>query len=129
WTGPGVATDELCERFAQAVQKALVGQEEIEVQIDVVQDRPAFSGSEGGEGVLASVQAAIKSAGLPAEPPGGTVTSDAGIFRAHGSATVVFGPGGPIETLYRDDESSAVSRLEAAAAVYERILRAHCTGR
>jgi len=116
WTGPGVDTDELCERFAQAVQTALVGQEEIEIQIDVVQDRVAFSGSEGSESFLDMVETALKEAGIPREIGGGTFTTDAGLFRAHGFDTVVFGPGGPLEALYRDDESISVKRLEATAA-------------
>ena len=129
WTGPGVDTNELCERFAQAVQTALVGQEEIEIQIDVVQDRVAFSGSEGSESFLNMVETALKDAGIPRETSGGTFTTDAGLFRAHGFDTVVFGPGGPIEALYRDDESIAVSRLESTAAFYEHLIRAYCMGK
>lgn len=126
WTGPGVDTDELCERFAQAVQSALVGQEEIEVQIDVVQDRPAFAGSEGAEPFLDSVLGAMQRASVPREIGGGTFTTDAGLFRAHGFDTVVFGPGGPLESLYLDDESITVQRLEAAVAFYEQLIRVHC---
>lgn len=129
WTGPGVDTDDLCERFAQAVQNALVGQEEIEIQIDVVQDRVAFSGSEGGESFLDMVVTALKDAGIPREIGGGTFTTDAGLFRAHGFDTVVFGPGGPLEALYRDDESISVQRLEKTAAFYEHLIRAYCIGR
>jgi len=126
WTGPGVDTDGLCERFAQAVQEALVGQDEIEVQIDVVQDRPAFAGTEGAEGFLAVVRRALKAAEIPCEIGGGVFTTDAGVFRAHGFDTFVFGPGGPIEALYRDDESIALSSLEATARFYEHVIREHC---
>jgi len=129
WTGPGVDTDELCERFAQAAQNALVGQEEIEIQIDVVQDRVAFSGSEGGESFVNVVEAAMKDAGIPRETGGGTFTTDAGLFRAHGFDTVVFGPGGPLESLYRDDESISVQRLDATAAFYEHLIRSYCMGK
>jgi acetylornithine deacetylase/succinyl-diaminopimelate desuccinylase-like protein len=129
WTGPGVDTDDLCERFAQAVQKALVGQEEIEVQIDVVQDRPAFAGSEGSEALLAIAREALAAAGVPDAVGGGLYTTDAGVFRAHGFETLVFGPGGPIDMLYRDDESIAVQRLEDAVAFYEHIIRSHCLQR
>lgn len=126
WTGPGVDTDELCERFAQAVQAALVGQEEIEVQIDVVQDRPAFAGSEGSEPYVDTLLGAMRSAGVPRELGGGTFTTDAGLFRAHGFDTAVFGPGGPLEALYLDDESITVQRLEAAVGFYEQLIRACC---
>lgn len=129
WTGPGVDTDDLCERFAQAVQQALVGQEEIEVQIDVVQDRPAFAGADGSEDFVRRAQSAASAVGLELPVGGGHFTTDAGLFRAHGFDTLVFGPGGPLATLYRDDESIAVQRLEAAAAFYERIIRDLCVAR
>jgi len=129
WTGPGVDTDDLCERFAQAVQKALVGHEEIEVQIDVVQDRPAFAGADGSEDFVRRAKSAASAAGLDLEVGGGQFTTDAGLFRAHGFDTLVFGPGGPLDALYRDDESVPVQRLEAASAFYERLIRDLCTGR
>ena len=39
---------------------------------------------------------------------------------------VVFGAGGPLEMLYRDDESIGIDRLERTAAFYEQLIRAHC---
>ncbi len=125
WTGPGVDTSDLCERFAQAVQNALVGQEEIEIQIDVVQDRPAFSGSEGSESFLTTVEHALQASSVPREIGGGTFTSDAGVFRAQGFDTAVFGPGS-MDALYRDDESISVRNLEAACTFYENLIRLHC---
>ena len=129
WTGPGVDTDDLCERFAQAVQSALTGQDEIEVQIDVVQDRPAFAGADGSEDFVQCARSAAGATGLTLEIGGGQFTTDAGLFRTHGFETLVFGPGGPLEALYRDDESIEVQRLEAASAFYERLIRDLCTTR
>lgn len=126
WTGPGIDVDDICERFAQAVQVSLVGQDEIEVQIDVVQERPAFSGSEGSEAFLDSVRSAMRQADVRPEVGAGAFTTDAGLFRAHGFDTVVFGPGGPLEALYRDDESIALGRLEQTTAFYTNLIRAHC---
>lgn len=126
WTGPGVDTNDLCERFAQAVQTALVGQEELEIQIDVVQDRLAFSGSEGAESFLTTVEHGLQASGVPRQIGGGVFTSDAGLFRAHGFDTAVFGPGS-MDALYRDDESISVRSLEAACTFYENVIRLHCT--
>jgi acetylornithine deacetylase/succinyl-diaminopimelate desuccinylase-like protein len=126
WTGPGVQTSDLVERFADAVQQALVGQEELEVHIEVVQDRPAFAGGEGHEALLDLAQLALRRAGLPAEIRGGTFTTDAGLFRAHGLDVVCIGPGGPLDRLYRDDESVDVARLEGASRFYEALIRAYC---
>ncbi len=126
WTGPGADTPDICERFAQAVQRALIGQEELEVSIDVVQDRPAFAGSEGSEDMVDLVRLALQRASVPFDIGGGAFTTDAGLFRAHGFDTLAFGPGGPIEALYRDDESLDVARLEAAVQFYEQLIRAYC---
>jgi acetylornithine deacetylase/succinyl-diaminopimelate desuccinylase-like protein len=126
WTGPGVDTPDVCERFAQAVQRALVGQEELEVAIEVVQDRPAFAGSEGADDVTDLARLALQRASLPYTLEAGPFTTDAGLFRAHGYQTLVFGPGGPIEALYRDDESVAVKSIEAAVRFYEELIRAYC---
>ncbi|MBL8787474.1 MAG: M20/M25/M40 family metallo-hydrolase [Deltaproteobacteria bacterium] len=126
WTGPGVDNADLCERFAQAVQRALIGQEEIEVQIDVVQDRPAFAASEGTEDFLDTMRASMRSAEVPYSVGGGLFTTDAALFRTHGFETLVFGPGGPLDRLYRDDESIDASRIDATALIYENLIRRHC---
>jgi acetylornithine deacetylase/succinyl-diaminopimelate desuccinylase-like protein len=126
WTGPGVVTSDLCERFAEGVQRALVGQEELEVQIEVVQDRPAFAGSEGNEDLVELARLAMRRAGLPTEVGSGSFTTDAGLFRARGMHVACFGPGGPLDRLYQDDEFIEVSRLESAARFYEQLIRAYC---
>lgn len=126
WTGPGVDTPDVCERFAQAVQRALVGQEELEVAIEVVQDRPAFAGSEGSDDVTDLARLAMQRASLPFSVGAGAFTTDAGLFRAHGYQTLVYGPGGPLDSLYRDDESVAVKSIEAAVRFYEEFIRAYC---
>ncbi len=125
WTGPGVTTSDLCERFAEGVQRALVGQEELEVQIEVIQDRPAFAGSEDND-LLELARLALRRSGLPTDVSSGTFTTDAGLFRTRGMNVVCFGPGGPLSRLYQDDESIEVSRLEAAARFYEQLIRAYC---
>lgn len=126
WTGPGVDTPDLCERFAQAVQRALMGQEEIEVAIEVVQDRLAFAGADGSDEAVDLARLALQRASVPFSVGGGTFTTDAGLFRAHGYQTLVFGPGGPIEALYRDDEAIAVKNIEHAVRFYEELIRAYC---
>lgn len=127
WTGPGVESGELCERFAAAVGQALKGEEELEIGLEVVQDRPAFAGSEGAEGLLADVTAAMRAVRLAPEVGAGCLTSDAGLFRLHGLDALAFGAGGPIEELYQDDESIAVAKLESTAAFYEQLIARMCT--
>lgn len=126
WTGPGADTPDLCERFAQAVQRALVGQEELEVGIEVVQDRPAFAGGEGADEAMDLVRLALQRAEVPYEPGGGCFTTDAGLFRSHGFDALAFGPGGPLEALYRDDEAVDLARIEAAVRFYEQLIRFWC---
>lgn len=126
WTGPGVDTPDLCERFAQAVSRALVGQEELEVGIEVVQDRPAFAGGDGSDEAVDLARLALQRAAVPFSLGAGTFTTDAGLFRGHGYQTLVFGPGGPIESLYRDDEAIPVKNIETAVRFYEELIRAYC---
>src|SRR5690606_15733500 len=105
WTGPGVEVRDLVERFARGAAEALRNAEEIEIAIQVVQDRPAFAGAEGADDFLACGRAALGAAGLPAVVNAGRHTSDAGLMRASGITPLVFGPGRGLSDLYRDDEA------------------------
>ena len=127
WTGPGVESGDLGERFAAAVGQALKGEEELEIGLEVIQDRPAFAGSEGTEAFQADMAATLKSTKLAPEVGGGVLTTDAGLFRLQGLETLVFGAGGPLADLYQDDEAIAVDRLEAARIVYEKLIARVCT--
>lgn len=126
WTGPGVDTQDVCERFAEAVQRALAGQEELEVGIEVVQDRPAFAGDEGSEELVDLCRLALQRAEVPLAMSAGAFTTDAGLFRAHGIQTLVFGPGGPLDALYRDDEAVEVAAVETGVRFYEELIRLWC---
>ena len=84
-------------------------------------------GSEGAEGLLADVTAAMRAVRLAPEVGAGCLTSDAGLFRLHGLDALAFGAGGPIEELYQDDESIAVAKLESTAAFYEQLIARMCT--
>jgi len=126
WTGPGIDGADLVERFAGAVQNALKGADEIEVGIEVMQDRPAFAGSEGVERLWPVVRRAAEKEKLDTKAAAGCFTSDAGLLRAHGLETLVFGPGGPLPSLYRDDESIDIERIEAATRFYEHVIQAWC---
>lgn len=126
WTGPGIDGADIVDRFAAAVQTALKGEEEIEVGIEVMQDRPAFAGSEGVDRLWPIVRRAADKEKLEVKAGGGCFTSDAGLLRAHGLETLVFGPGGPLTSLYRDDESIDIERIEAATRFYEHVIQAWC---
>ena len=126
WTGPGVDHHDLCERFADAAQRALTGHLELELQLDILHDRPAFAGSEGNERLATAFRAAAHSTRLPATTCGGLATTDAALFRAHGYETLAFGASGPLSALYTDNEAVATADLEQAINVYEHLIEAHC---
>ncbi|MFT7581846.1 MAG: acetylornithine deacetylase/succinyl-diaminopimelate desuccinylase-like protein, partial [Myxococcota bacterium] len=126
WTGPGVDARDICERFAHAAQTALIGEEELSVSIQVSQDRPAFAGGEGNDRLLSIASDALTAAGIPPVHSGGIHTSDAGILRARGIETLVFGPGRGLGDLYRDDEAIPLQHLEAAYRFYEQVIKRWC---
>lgn len=133
WTGPGVSTEEVCERFAAAVQQALTGEEEIEVDLEVIQDRPAFAGHASSSSpatsesrLLAAARASAREAGLVPVVSGGTLTTDAALLQSAGIETLVFGPGRGPGDLYRDDEVISVAHLEAAMRFYEALIQRWC---
>ena len=122
WTGPGVDTEDLCERFAAAADAALQGEDEIEIELHVLHDRPAFDATEGNESLFAAAGDELRKLNLNPAPIGGLATTDAGFFRQHGLETLVFGAAGPIDALYHDDESLSLARLEASFEFYRRLL-------
>ncbi|MCC6624090.1 MAG: M20/M25/M40 family metallo-hydrolase [Deltaproteobacteria bacterium] len=126
WTGPGVDNGDLVDRFASAVQNALKGADEIEVGIEVLQDRVAFAGSDGLDRLGPVARRAADKSGVSRETTGGLFSSDAGLLRQHGLETLVFGPGGPISHLYRDDESIDVEAIETATHFYEMLIQQWC---
>ena len=68
-----------------------------------------------------SVQAALRIAALDATPGSVAFGTDAGVFGAHGIPGVVFGPGS-VEQAHTSAEWVAIDQVEAASAVFERIL-------
>jgi len=68
-----------------------------------------------------SVQSALRLAALDATPGSVAFGTDAGVFGAHGIPGVVFGPGS-VEQAHTSAEWVAIDQVEAASAVFERIL-------
>jgi len=126
WTGPGVSTRDLCEEFARAVGQALAGEDEIEVGIEVLQDRPAFVATEPGPALLDAARYAANAAGLVVARTGGVLTTDAALLRQAGIETLVFGPGRGVGDLYRDDEAIPLAHLEAAFKFYVALIQRWC---
>ena len=129
WTGPGVGVQEVCEGFAAAVQNALVGVEEVEVDIVVLQDRPPLAASEDDGPLRDLAKSAMRAAGLVPTVAAGTLTSDAGLLRAAGVPSLVFGPGRGAGDLYRDDESIPLAHIDAAYRFYVALIERWCTRR
>ena len=68
-----------------------------------------------------SVQAALQVAALDPTPGSVGFGTDAGVFSAHGIPGVVFGPGS-IQQAHTAVEWVAIDQVEAASAIFERIL-------
>lgn len=128
WTGPGVATRDVGEAFAAAVQQALVGRDEIEVAIQVTQDRPALAevADRGAGSLLSAAGDSLRVAGVPPVVTGGIITSDAALLAEAGAETVVFGPGRWGADLYRDDEGVPLEHIRAAYRFYEDLVARWC---
>ena len=127
WTGPGISTRDVIEHFARAVQQALVGEDEIEVDIEVLQDRPALAAREGGDpAFFDAARYASNAAGLVPGLSGGVLTTDAALLRSAGLHTLVFGPGRGPGDLYRDDEALPIAHLEAAFRFYVALIQRWC---
>lgn len=126
WTGPGVSTEEVCEQFAHAVGQALAGEDEVEVGIEVFQDRPAFTAPDASPELRAATRYAANAAGLVPTTTGGVLTTDAALLRQAGVETLVFGPGRGPGDLYRDDEAVPLAHLEAAFKFYVALIQRWC---
>jgi len=128
WTGPGQTgrTQELVEAFARSAQQALTGQEELELSIQVLQDRPAFEAPPERRGPLyEAFDLTSRDNGITPVKTSGRLTTDAGLLAAAGAETIVFGPGNG-GALYRDDEGVPMRQIEAALALYEGVLARWC---
>jgi len=68
-----------------------------------------------------SVQAALRVAALDPTPSSVGFGTDAGVFSAHGIPGVVFGPGS-IAQAHTANEWVAIEQVEAASAIFERLL-------
>ncbi len=68
-----------------------------------------------------AVQAALRVAALDPTPCSVAFGTDAGVFGAHGIPGVVFGPGS-IEQAHTANEWVAIDQVEAASAIFERLL-------
>ncbi len=126
WTGPGCDHRAIVDAFAQAASAALTGREGLSLQIQMLQDRPAFQGREFAGALLPMAQRALAAAGIPPVLSAGCLTTDAGIANLRGIPTLVFGPGRGPDHLFRDDESTPLNHLEAAFQFYRELIRAWC---
>ncbi|MCB9729828.1 MAG: M20/M25/M40 family metallo-hydrolase [Deltaproteobacteria bacterium] len=127
WTGPGCDHRAVVERFAHAASAALTGREGLSLDIQMLQDRPAFRGAEGAGALMPAARRALRAAGLPAVAGAGCLTTDAGITGGRDIPTLVFGPGRGDTHLYRDDECTPLLQLDAAYRFYCELIRAWCT--
>lgn len=126
WTGPGCDHRAIVDAFAQAASAALTGCEGLSLQIQMLQDRPAFGGRESAGPLLPAARRALTAAGIPPVLSAGCLTTDAGIATLRGIPTLVFGPGRGPDQLFQDDESTPLNHLEAAFQFYRELIRACC---
>jgi len=83
-------------------------------------EKASLATPEEDPSVLA-VQAALRVAALDTTPASVAFGTDAGVFSAHGIPGVVFGPGS-IAQAHTAREWVAIDQVEAASAIFERIL-------
>ncbi len=129
WTGPGVDTHAIGDRFVAAVQRALAREDELDFTVQVTQDRAALAAGADDSGFLTAARESLRAAGVPPVLSGGRLSTDAGLIAETGAATLVFGPGRGAGDLYRDDEGIPVSHLEAALRFYEAMIARWCLAR
>jgi acetylornithine deacetylase/succinyl-diaminopimelate desuccinylase-like protein len=126
WTGPGSDHRTIVETFAAAASAALTGREGLSLELQMLQDRPAFDGRAQAETLLPVARRALLAAGVPPVVSAGCLTTDAGLTALRGIPTLVFGPGRGPEQLFRDDESAPLSHLETAFQFYRELIMAYC---
>jgi acetylornithine deacetylase/succinyl-diaminopimelate desuccinylase-like protein len=126
WTGPGCDHRAVVDTFARAASAALTGREGLSLQIQMLQDRPAFHGRESAGSLLPLARRALSAAGIPPVLTGGCLTTDGGIAALRGIPTLVFGPGRGPDHLFRDDESTPLNHVEAAFRFYRELISACC---
>ncbi|MDP6944255.1 MAG: M20/M25/M40 family metallo-hydrolase [Myxococcota bacterium] len=126
WTGPGVDQRAIMEAFARAAHVQIDRLDELELDVEVVQERPAFVGAETAGAFLDVGRAALTAAGLPPVVSGGRYVSDAGQLTLAGVPTLLFGPGRGLGDMYRDDERVPLKHLVSAYRVYESLIEQYC---
>lgn len=120
-------TRQFVEAFAAAAQHSLRGFDELEISIQVLQDRPAFDCSEHLDGpAYTSFRQACREHDVAPVTSASRVTTDAGLLAAVGVETIVYGPGIGAGGLYRDDEGIPLVQVERALRIYESFLRSWC---
>jgi acetylornithine deacetylase/succinyl-diaminopimelate desuccinylase-like protein len=123
WTGPGVDGGDLVERFATAVEKALSSHDELDLEIHVGQDRPAYQlDIERAGPLVAQATEAARNARVSPRVSQGLLTTDAGTLAAAGVPTIVLGPGDGLGQMYQTTEQVKIAEVEAAAAMFAELV-------
>lgn len=130
WTGRDVDQQALLDAFAEAARGAIPTDrdEQEELTVEVVHDRPAFQPEAPQGPLLTTARRSLEQVGLPTVLGAGPITTDAGHLARIGVPTLVFGPGRGPGDLYRDDEAVPLLHLDAAHAFYRQLLARWCGG-
>ncbi|MGB0588470.1 MAG: M20/M25/M40 family metallo-hydrolase [Myxococcota bacterium] len=126
WTGPDADQRVMLEAFAEAAHAQVGGRDESEIEVEVVQERPAFDGRGAAGELLLAGQGALRSAGLAPVVSSGRYVSDAACFEERGIPALLFGPGRGLGDLYQDNERIPLVHLDAAYRVYEALITQWC---
>jgi acetylornithine deacetylase/succinyl-diaminopimelate desuccinylase-like protein len=124
--GPGVDSGALVEAFGEAAAGSLAGSDDLELELRVLDARPALACRDSGAEWIALASEILDAQGLDSELGAGVLSSDAGRLTLHGVPALLFGPGNGAD-LYGEEESVDVEELERALAFYEAMIRAWCT--
>ena len=117
---------DIARKVAAAVQGALPKGSNLDVAIQVIQDRPAFARDSESTDFLSVAKSALDAQGIAPIVAGGRVTTDAGLLESEGIESYAFGPGSSGAQLYRDDEGIPAAHIEATYRFYVDLIRRWC---
>ena len=129
WTGNNAAPMELASAVAECFNRAPRKGDQVEVEIQVIQDRPYFEATEEQSPFLTEVQSVLKDQGLAPILSRGLLTTDCGLLTQEGIEAFAFGPGTSGSSLYRDDESVPLEHITACYQFYVELIRRLCIKR
>jgi len=122
----GQEAREVAETFSRAATSALEAHEELQIQVELLDERPPHDGGERDATWTHRAGEVLTSLGRDGAPREGALSTDAGRLALHGLSALTFGPGDP-RTLYGPQESVSLEELEETLEFYVAMIASWCT--